>query len=285
MLAPVTYQGGKGRLAGEIVSRMRVPTEATFYDLCCGSGAVSLALCKTGHSPDRIVMVDQGPWGAFWEKVGAETFDLGIFRSYCDSVPSDRREIKAFIEKMHQELVDEHGVYKFLLLQAAAIGGKAVWWEGDKWASSGYRNYWQPTETSSRRSPVNPMMPMPATIYSRTVEIIQRMRGMRGICGDAAVIKVQAPAVAYIDPPYAGTTDYPYRIDAVAVARNIGCPCWVSESRGLSEYATMLSIGRTKGGITGDRKKEANEKWLSFFENSGSSRVTLLHDSDLEQKS
>ena len=62
MLPPVTYQGGKGRLAAAIVDAMRVPADATFVDICCGSGAVTLALLDSGHDPGRIVMIDQGPW-------------------------------------------------------------------------------------------------------------------------------------------------------------------------------------------------------------------------------
>ena len=30
MLPPVTYQGGKGRLAEQIVEKMNIPAEATF---------------------------------------------------------------------------------------------------------------------------------------------------------------------------------------------------------------------------------------------------------------
>ena len=277
MQSPVTYQGGKGRLADEIVSRMLVPVDATFYDLCCGSGTVSLALYETGHAPERIVMVDRGPWGLFWEMVGLGTFDLNVFRELCDLVPSDRTRIKSHIEKIFAEPVGDDKIYKYLLLQASAIGGAAIWWEGKKWKrGSGFRDYWQPTETSSRRSPVNPMMPMPATIYARTVEIVQRMRGIRGFCVDAETIQVQAPAVAYIDPPYMGTTGYAgaFPMAVSDIARRLKCPCWVSEGRALSDKAWMLSAGRAKGGMTGDRKKKANEEWLSYFENSTGLRGT-----------
>src|SRR5208282_995667 len=61
-LPPVTYQGGKGRLATEIVERMGLPVAGRFYDLCCGSGAVSVAAVERGQSPERITMVDLGPW-------------------------------------------------------------------------------------------------------------------------------------------------------------------------------------------------------------------------------
>lgn len=272
MQSPVTYQGGKGRLAEEIVSRMLVPTDATFYDFCCGSGTVSLALYETGHSPEHIVMVDSGPWGVFWEMVGAGTFDLDKFRALCDLVPSDRTQIKTHIEKVYAEPVGDDRIYKYLLLQASAIGGAAIWWEQGKWKrGSGFRDYWQPTATSSRRSPVNPMMPMPATIYARTVEIVQRMRGVRGIQADIETIKVEKPAVVYIDPPYEGTTDYArgFPMAVRDVARRLKCPCWVSEGKALSDEAWMLSTGRAKGGMTGDRKKKANEEWLSYFSNTG----------------
>ena len=53
------------------------------------------------------------------------------------------------------------------------------------------------------------------------------------------------------------------------VARRLKCPCWVSEGKALSDEAWMLSTGRAKGGMTGDRKKKANEEWLSYFSNTG----------------
>jgi D12 class N6 adenine-specific DNA methyltransferase len=104
MLPPVTYQGGKGRLAKQIVQKMAVPAEATFYDLCCGSGAVSLALVETGHSPERIIMVDKGPWGKFWKAIGEGTFDLAVFQSYCDILSGDPKSIKPVLEKCFSTL-------------------------------------------------------------------------------------------------------------------------------------------------------------------------------------
>ena len=58
---PVAYQGGKGRIADEIMDAIEVPDGAVFCDLCCGSGAISLAFMEKGFSPDRIVMVDKAP--------------------------------------------------------------------------------------------------------------------------------------------------------------------------------------------------------------------------------
>ena len=266
MIPPVTYQGGKQRLADEIVAKMSVLSDVTFYDLCCGSGAISLALVEKGHDPKKIVMVDRGPWGLFWSAIGDGSFDVGRFRELCSAVPRDPREIKQHIERLHREPCEEDVVYVYLLLQATAIGGKAVWINGTNWArGSGFRDYWLPTETSSRRSPVNPMMPMPDTILNRVAEIARRMRGVQGHCMDAEYIPIEHPAVVYIDPQYEGTTGYPYTIDAVATAISAGVPCWVSEGKPLSPNAVCLSSGRAKGGITGERKRAANEEWLSYF--------------------
>jgi hypothetical protein len=272
MKSPVTYQGGKGRLAEEIVSHMLVPIDAIFHDFCCGSGAVSIALCETGHTPNNIVMVDKGPWGVFWKMIGEGTFELDKFRCLCNSIPSDCSAIKLYIEKIFAEPVGDDRIYNFLLLQASAIGGAAIWWEGSQWKrGSGFRDHWQPTETSNRRSPVNPMMPMPSTIYSRTVEISQRMFGVRGFCTSIETVNIDnsSGAVVYIDPPYNGTTGYakPSLMSIRDIVSKLNCPCWVSESKPLSNKAWILSKGRSKGGMTGKRGKQSNEEWLSYFPN------------------
>ena len=60
---PCTYQGGKQRLASQIVDcifKNSVITEDTvFYDLCCGSGAITVELINRGISSKNIVMLDK----------------------------------------------------------------------------------------------------------------------------------------------------------------------------------------------------------------------------------
>ena len=246
MLPPVTYQGGKQRLAAEIIKKMAVPPDYTFYDFCCGSGAISLALVESGHDPKRIVMVDQGPWGLFWQAIGNGAFDPIRFKEWCTFLPFDPKDIKRRIEVLHKQTPPSADIpYIFLLLQAAAIGGKAVSLENGRWKrGAGYRDYWLPTATSSRRSHVNPMMPMPDTICERVSEIAVRMRGVRGFCVDAATVDVtDANSVVYIDPQYEGTTGYPYSIRAVDVAKKVRCVAWVSEGKKLSDDAVCLSTG------------------------------------------
>lgn len=266
---PVTYQGGKVRLAEAIVANIELGPSARFYDLCCGSGAVAIAAINDGMPPEQVTMCDCGPWGLVWEAVGSGTFDLAVFADYCRAVPLDPKRIKPYMEALYKEPAGKHAIYRFLLLQAAAIGGKAIGLLDGTWVrGSGFRDYWLPTGASSRRSPVNPMMPMPATILRRMELLVRGMRGMHGICGDAAHVDVPTGAVAYIDPPYAETTGYPAALDVQATARRIaatGSDCWVSEGRPLTDDSVRLSEGRAKGGITGQRKRAAHEEWLSRF--------------------
>ncbi len=47
MRVPCAYQGGKQRVAAQIVDHLLEAApepDARFYDLCCGSGAVSIEL-------------------------------------------------------------------------------------------------------------------------------------------------------------------------------------------------------------------------------------------------
>ena len=75
LLPPCSYQGGKQRLANQIcdIIEEREGFDFVFYDLCCGSGAVSLEMINRSHS---VVMIDKGPFSAVWEKVGNSDFKI-----------------------------------------------------------------------------------------------------------------------------------------------------------------------------------------------------------------
>lgn len=69
LIPPCSYQGGKQRLAKEIVDvifdRNFITDNTKFYDLCCGSGAISLELINRGVNPENIIMLDVGVWVIF----------------------------------------------------------------------------------------------------------------------------------------------------------------------------------------------------------------------------
>jgi hypothetical protein len=213
-------------------------------------------------------MVDASPWGLVWEAIGNGIFDVERFAVLCDAIPPDPTYVKAHVEALYVAPVEDDAIYIFLILQAAAIGGKAVWIEDNRWwRSSGFRDYWLPTATSSRRSPVNPMMPMPATIVARMRVLVEQMNGVHAMCDDAAKMVAHARSgVAYIDPPYMDTTGFGYTLDVIDLATALAIPCWVSEGRALTPRAVQLSTGEAKGGVTGERRKAPHEEWLSYFD-------------------
>ena len=285
--APVSYQGGKTRIADEIADLILAERQRTFrldtppadiFDLCCGSGAVSIALVKKGIAPNFITMVDQGPWGRFWHEVGCGTFDMDYFRQIADAIPKNPWAIRSYMESTAMRPVQEDRlVYDFLLLQAAAFGSKPIsiktWEDGwqipAKWETPGFRDFWEPTKTSKRRSHVNPMMPMPGTIAERMAVIVKAMKGVKGKQDDAKHVTATPGATVYVDPPYGLTEGYGrYFFDPHGRAKELaanGRTVLVSERKPLKGGEAILISGpRTKGGISG-RRAASHPEYVTIF--------------------
>lgn len=261
--SPVTYQGGKSRIAAAVVDCWW-GADGPFHDLCCGSGAISIEMVNRGFAPRDIVMVDAGPWGEVWRQIGDGTFNIDSFRYYTTLIPSDLHRVRDFMRELSQQSAAIDTAEVFLLLQAAAFGGKAIWIEGGRWANTSFRSYWTPTPTSSRRSPVNPMMPMPDTILRRLDNLMVGMNGVVGICGAVEGIEIN-DGTAYLDPPYEGTTKYGHSLDVAAFVPTIAADLYVSEGVALGGIDIAIASPRSKGGISGNRKVAANDEVVSFF--------------------
>lgn len=163
-------------------------------------------------------------------------------------------------------------VYKFLILQACAFGSTATWVENNKWKKAGgLRNYWLPTETSNRKSPVNPMMPMPNTLYERVENICANMDNVKGLYGKVEEVAIEPNSIVYIDPPYKNTQDYGYELDIekyINKIKNIdGVKIYISEGYKINgcKESVLLSKGRDKGNINGKRNKKPIEEWLNII--------------------
>ena len=259
------YQGGKTKLADKIYNEItsRCGKDVTFVDVCCGGGSVSVEFINNGLHPENIYMFDSGAIGAFWQQVSEGTFDLDYFEYIIHKIPSDLENIKGFMEDLSKIEYGYVGdvVSEYLLLQASAFGGKQIYDLGCKFSNTSFRSYWKPTETSSRRSPVNPMMPMPNTLLSRVKQVVSEMQPIKAVHTyaeniDFSKIKTDKDLVVYIDPPYKCTTGYKDTIDLSLVidrAKCVGAKVFVSEYYNLSDNFTILSE-TTKGGISGDRK-------------------------------
>lgn len=282
---PCSYQGGKQRLAKQIVDifyeENNIDDDTKFYDLCCGSGAVSLELINRGFNPNNITMIDNGCFGQFWQDIANDEFELNVFREEIDKLPS-LENIQLYLKELSNQQVDEDKmVYHYLLLQAGAFGSKQIWIENGKWKNNTFRNYWLPTATSKRKSPVNPMMPMPETLYHRVENIVNQISGCIVASKenvfdtldrlDAEQKKGNKNVIIYIDPPYMNTTGYKDSFDIYEIRRKI-CnyyPIYISEGleMGHADQIYLLSKGRTKGNISGDVKKKPVEEWLNVFIN------------------
>lgn len=286
-LLPVcTYQGGKQRLSDKIVdiiSNEKYENSEIFYELCCGSGAVSLKIVENGvFQPEDITMVDSSMWGGFWREVG-KGYNIDSFIKEKEKLPHDKSDIKDYLKNLSLQEVDysSNNRYNiFLLLQAGAFGGKPVQLSKDKnyWDTCSFRNYWTPTEFSKRRSPVNPMMPMPDTMHSRLDLVARKMKNVNGVEGDINdIISFENNSVIYIDPPYQDTSGYgDNNVDIYSYLSQIRSTCklqrkkvkiFVSEGFPLdgANKIWQLSGKRDKGGINGNRKT-TNEEWLSMIE-------------------
>lgn len=280
---PCSYQGGKQRLAKQIVDifykENNINDDTKFFDLCCGSGAISLELINRGFNPNNITMIDNGCFGQFWQDIANGEFDLDIFKREIEKLPN-LENIQSYLKKLSDLPVDEDKmVYHYLLLQAGAFGSKQIWIENNKWKNNTFRSYWLPTETSNRRSPVNPMMPMPDTLYNRVESIVKQLSGSIIASRESvfdAVYRIDEERnkgnkniIIYIDPPYANTTGYKETFDIYSLEGQIWStsPIYISEGykmQGASE-SYLLSVGRTKGNISGEAKKKPTEEWLNRF--------------------
>jgi len=248
--------------------------DTLFYDLCCGSGAITIELLNRGIISKNIIMVDGSSWGKFWSEIGKGTFDIDRFSKYVEDVPSDKFLIQGHMKALSKSNADIDEEYVYLLLQASSFGGKQIWKTDGKWCNTSFRNYWQPTETSSRRSPVNPMMPMSNTLLERVKVIKKECGGL--VCHNEDIYNIldrnirNENAIVYIDPPYKNTTKYGFTFDVEdfvnKLTKKLIIPIYVSEGYEFSSSTIYLSKGREKGGISGGRKK-ANEEWLNVFNN------------------
>lgn len=262
---PCAYQGGKQRIADKILDIIKPDASVPFVDLCCGTGAVSIALVKRGYPAYRISMIDNGLWGAFWQAIGDKNFDLDVFRAMIDDIPPDPSDIQAHMQSLSKQPLDDKAIYTYLILQASSFGGRAIWATDGYWQSNSFRNYWLPTATSSRRYPVNPMMPMPNTLYDRVKLIWRKMGGLISAKqADIADVKIQGACI-YIDPPYSGTSGYATNFDVVEHASRLAQDntVFVSESKPLTDTSWQVSGSRSKGNMRGAGK--GVEEWLSKF--------------------
>jgi len=272
--APCAYQGGKQRIAAQVVdilTKQDHDSDTIFYDLCCGSAAISIELINRGIDPSRIVMLDKSSWGAFWSAIGSGSFNMDLFDYFLANIPDDKRKLKEHMQILSALPINENEAELYPLLQSCSFGGKQIWRNGNYWANAFFRDYWEPTETSIRRSPANPMQPSTTELRRRIYGLVKGMIGVKCLNDDImTILKKPLPknSIVYVDPPYKSTTKYAFSFDLesfIEKFREINkIPLFVSEGIPLNDNAVMLNFIGANGGISGVRKLK-HQEWISYF--------------------
>lgn len=265
LIPPCTYQGGKQRYAKQIVDIIfeenEINAETKFYDLCCGSGSITLELISRGVNPKNITMIDKSMWGMFYKQVGDGTFDTDVLKECLNRIPSEKFLVQDYMKSLAERETDDNDVYIYLLLQASSFGGKQVDMINGKWKHHGFRSYWQPTETSVRKSPVNPMQPTQDELLKRVCRIVEECKGVNAVHDDILNVKIEhnENTIIYIDPPYMNTTSYNHDIDIVKLCESLRIRTYISESVAISERNYDLQLVGAKGGITAKKNSRTKE--------------------------
>lgn len=264
---PVTFQGGKQRLAPAIIDIIRPSPDEPFADLCCGSGAVTIEAVSRGQPTATVTMVDNGPWGQVWEEVGAGRFSLDALARVATAVPAKVSQQAGFLAELFKQSATIDTTATFLILQAGSWGGAAVVRRPDDTWYGHPRGMWVSKIDPRKRT--GTMMPATSEIQRRMHVLCDLLLGVqvhRGCFTNTANLS----GTVYIDPPYTGVRSYDNRktrtFDFAGVAARMpNAKVWVSEARALSTTAHLLSdaAGRKMGGVSGKRKT-ANEEWLSL---------------------
>ncbi len=176
----VQYQGGKFRIATKLASVIRsvVPIEHQIHDVCCGGGAMSLALAKAGFivqasdiHPDLILM---------WQAVQAG--DSSVFASLCADVTAAEYE-----ELRNAAPSARRGFVGF----GASFGGS--WFAG---------------MGAVRKQSVKRPDLLKAQPWHESRRSVARMVGQPVTFALADYTATPDAAVAYCDKPYQGTKPY-----------------------------------------------------------------------------
>ena len=196
---------------------------------------------------------------------------MGAFEHFLEAIPEDKRAVKAFMSDLHAQPVVGDEAERYLVLQACSFGGKQIWYDNGRWNNACFRDYWEPTATSVRRSPANPMQPSATELHRRVKALSDGMQGV--VCQRTDIMTIlnrtiPDDAVVYVDPPYRGTTGYAYGFSVesfVGLFRKVcSAPLFVSEGERLSDDSLQLTLGGAKGGISGVRKGR-HQEWLTKF--------------------
>jgi len=277
LIPPCSYQGGKQAVVKQIIdyifNNVNITKDTMFYDLCCGSGTITLNLINRGIDIPNIIMLDKGSFGLFYKSIGDGFFNINKFLDISKQVPRDKSKIQNYMKQISKQNANIDEEYYYILLQASAFGGKQVYNDNGVWKNTSFRSYWQPTKTSKRKSVVNPMQPMIDVLEQRVIYIANKLKGIK--CYHTDIYKIlnnkqlkNGNNIIYIDPPYMNTTKYKDSFDIFNFINELlkitTSPIFISEKKQITNKAIQLKISSTKGGISGNTEIK-KEEWLNIL--------------------
>ncbi len=259
---PCTYQGSKTKFAARIARVLLVTAPDRFYDLCSGSGAVTIALVRCGVAASRITQVELGPWGSFYLACSEGTLDLDqLDRTLFCEWPrtNDVEQLIPYLASLSES------PESFLVLQHMSLRGTPVSWRDGRVVSKVAGKYSVRPNFGS--------LEMRKRVFARARWCSRRLMGMRVVVGDVQDIeswrRPGEDSVLYLDPPYLGTAGYGRaKLDHRRLTPLLPRPLVVSEARRLPG-ARHLWLGRRKR--AGGGKKEGRvsgpggPEWLNLF--------------------
>ena len=206
----------------------------TFYDLCCGTGALTLRLldaprsspfpmtgCKrayadpilvalgaAGRRPANIVMADCGPWGNFWTVLAQERLGVQI-AEYIEDVIGPVGEGAELFDHLKTEPVPADALGQAAVLaclQVANGRGRAVQINDGVWRTHGYGHLSNLAREKGFPERLRPH------------RVAERVRGLAAVdwptvavhTGDLRTLNLapQEGDVVVLDPPYKDTLGY-----------------------------------------------------------------------------
>lgn len=274
------YQGSKRKYADKIVEYLLAHwrKQYEYYDVCCGTGSITLSLIRHGVDPSQITMIDAGLWGLFWESITTDTFNIDVFEDYIKYIPREQQLIKGYLEELAQESPYINTVQKFILFQSANFGGKYLAIKNDKWYNLNIKKCWFPNEYSKRQNTSGTFTTSPSTMLDRIILIMIKTKGLTAYRRDAAsYTHYKRRSLIYVDPDYDGYYHYEHSIDVDNFVRNIlrdnhFTKIFVSEAKRLSKIryfkeAYNISNEQSTTLFNTKRKRKLNKEYLNFFSN------------------
>lgn len=214
-------------------------------DICCGSGAITLALLSRGRvappagymggkryyatdiirlmggwqSPGRVVLCDAGPWGAWWHLVLTEGHGDRVAAAVARLA---RHRLQGadlhrwLCEARPADAIEQAAA--FIALQASAARGRPVVPLPDgRWRTEGYAHL-----SDSARAKGFTERLRPALLAQQVLDAVMLdWPPTTVVHGDAAAVEPAGGRVV-IDPPYLDTTSYDDDLDrhqVCAIAR------------------------------------------------------------------